>query len=48
LAKLPNLASWLKVAMPLEEPNLSDGEAFDIAAFVTSQPRPKFRADNPK
>jgi len=44
LAK-PNLvplASWLKVAMPLGNPDLSEQEAIDVAAYVDSQPRPNF------
>lgn len=43
LTKVPKLASWLKVAMPLDDATLSDQEAFDIAAFVNSHARPKFR-----
>lgn len=37
------LASWLKVAMPLNNANLTTVEAFDVAAFVNSQPRPRFQ-----
>jgi len=36
------LASWLKVAMPPDETDLSDQEALDIASYVNSKPRPKF------
>ena len=36
------LASWLKVAMPLDDANLTEQEAFDLAAFVNSHDRPKF------
>ncbi len=43
LSRDAKLAAWLKVAMPLDDPHLADQEAFDIAAFVNSQPRPKFR-----
>lgn len=43
LSREAKLASWLKVAMPLDDPHLSDQEAFDIAAFVNSHARPKFR-----
>lgn len=36
------LAAWLKVAMPLDEVNLSEQDALDIAAYVNSHPRPRF------
>jgi len=39
------LASWLKVAMPLDDPSLSDRDALDIAAFVNLHSRPKFRLE---
>ena len=44
LFKIPKLASWLKVAMPLDDADLTTEEAFDIAAYVNSHPRPKFKA----
>lgn len=40
-----NLAAWLKVAMPLDEANLSEQEALDIAAYVNRHPRPEFRIE---
>ena len=43
LANIIQLASWLKVAMPLDEPNLTEHQALDIAAFINSHDRPKFR-----
>lgn len=43
LANVYQLASWLKVAMPLDETDLTDEEALDIAAFVNSHERPGFR-----
>jgi len=43
LANVVPLASWLKVAMPPEKTDLTDREALDIAAFVNSHERPKFR-----
>lgn len=43
LSRVPKLASWLKVAMPLDDPYLSTAEAFDIAAFVNSHQRPHFQ-----
>ncbi|MEQ9411788.1 MAG: c-type cytochrome [Fuerstiella sp.] len=43
LSRVPKLASWLKVAMPLDDPFLSEQDALDIAAFVNSHDRPKFR-----
>ena len=42
LSSVDNLAAWLKVAMPLEDANLSDQESIDIAAFVNSKDRPHF------
>lgn len=45
LANDVQLASWLKVAMPLDEANLSDQDALDIAAFVNSHERPSFRLE---
>jgi thiosulfate dehydrogenase len=41
-AQNPKLAAWLKVAMPLGDPNLSEQEALDIAAYVNTHARPKF------
>lgn len=43
LADVVKLASWLKVAMPLDETDLSNQEALDIAAYVNSHSRPTFR-----
>lgn len=45
LANDLQLASWLKVAMPLDEANLSDQDARDIAAFVNSHERPEFHLE---
>ncbi len=42
LSSNDKLAAWLKVAMPLGDPYLTEQEALDIAAFVNSKPRPKF------
>jgi thiosulfate dehydrogenase len=42
LSHVDKLAAWLKVAMPLDDPYLTEQQALDIAAFVNSQPRPKF------
>jgi len=42
LARNDKLAAWLKVAMPLGDPSLSEREALDVAAYVNSKPRPKF------
>jgi len=36
------LAAWLKVAMPLDDPDLTEQEALDIAAYVNSHARPTF------
>jgi thiosulfate dehydrogenase len=46
LANDVQLASWLKVAMPLDEADLSDQEAMDVAAFVNSHERPAFRLED--
>lgn len=45
LSKVPKMASWLKVAMPLDDADLSDQEAFDIAAYVNAQKRPSFSGE---
>jgi len=42
LSSVENLAAWLKVAMPLDDTDLSDQEALDIAAYVNSHKRPHF------
>lgn len=53
LYRLSRFASYVKQGMPLgvdhEHPQLSDTEAWDVAAFVNSQPRPGFdlRSDWP-
>ena len=41
-AKSPQLAAWLKVAMLLDDPDLTDQEVLDVAAFVDSHDRPSF------
>ena len=43
LANISQLASWLKVAMPLDEVDLTQQEALDLAAYINSHERPKFR-----
>ncbi len=42
LAEVGKLAGWLKAAMPLGDASLTDAEARDVAAYVNSQPRPRF------
>jgi thiosulfate dehydrogenase len=42
LSSVENLAAWLKVAMPLDDPDLTDQQALDIAAYVNSKKRPHF------
>ncbi len=44
LSKVPKMASWLKVAMPLDDPDLTNEEAWAIASYVNSHARPKFRS----
>lgn len=34
-------ARFIKARMPLGQPDLTDDEAYDVAAFMNSQPRPK-------
>lgn len=43
LANAENLGAWLKVAMPLDDANLTEQEAVDIAVFVNSHQRPRFK-----
>jgi thiosulfate dehydrogenase len=42
MAKLANLATFARDFMPQGNPDLTDEEALDVAAYVTSQPRPHF------
>lgn len=42
LAGVQKMASWLQVAMPLDDADLTDQEAYDIAAYVNSHDRPNF------
>jgi thiosulfate dehydrogenase len=42
LASVDVLASWLKVAMPLDDSNLTDKESLDIAAYINSKKRSRF------
>jgi thiosulfate dehydrogenase len=42
LAHTARLAGWLKTAMPLGNPTLTDKQALDLAAFVDSHARPAF------
>lgn len=42
LSSVANLAAWLKVAMPLNDTNLTAQQAVDIAAYVNSFNRPRF------
>ena len=46
MSKLENLASFAYYNMPRHDPDLSEEQALDIAAYVTAQPRPKFDKDN--
>lgn len=42
LSSVENLAAWLKVAMPLDNTDLTDQQALDIAAYVNSHKRSHF------
>jgi thiosulfate dehydrogenase len=44
MAKLLNLAAFANHFMPKGNPDLTPEQAFDVAAFVTGQPRPHFAA----
>ena len=46
LSHFEHLAAWLKLAMPLDDANLTEREALDIAAYVNSHPRPEFIIDD--
>lgn len=46
LANVVQLASWLKVAMPLDDADLSDQDAVDVADYVNSHERPQFRLED--
>lgn len=46
LSSVEKLAAWLKVAMPLDQANLTDQQALDLAGYVNSQPRPHFDLPN--
>lgn len=42
MAQVPNAAAFIKANMPQDKPgSLSDQEAWDVAAFVDSRPRPQ-------
>ncbi|MDR3520141.1 MAG: c-type cytochrome [Acidocella sp.] len=42
LANVPKLAEWVKGNMPLGNAHLSDKDAFDVALYIDTQPRPDF------
>jgi thiosulfate dehydrogenase len=42
LSSVENLAAWLKVAMPLDDTDLTDQQALDVAAYVNSHERSHF------
>ena len=42
LSSVENLAAWLKVGMPLDDTDLTDQQALDIAAYVNSHKRSHF------
>jgi thiosulfate dehydrogenase len=41
MARVLTAARFIKARMPLGQPDLTDDEAFDVAAYVNSQPRPE-------
>ena len=46
MSNLKNMASFAYYNMPRHNPNLTEEQALDIAAYVTDQPRPKFEKDD--
>jgi thiosulfate dehydrogenase len=40
MARVLTAAKFIKARMPLGNPMLTDDEAFDVAAYMNSQPRP--------
>lgn len=44
--KLDTFASFIYSNMPYQEPELTVEEAYDIASYVTKQPRPKYHPKN--
>jgi thiosulfate dehydrogenase len=41
LARVLTAARFIKARMPFGRPDLTDGEAFDVAAYLNSKPRPQ-------
>jgi thiosulfate dehydrogenase len=44
--KIDTFASFIFLNMPYHDPGLTKEEAYDIASFVTKQPRPKYTGHN--
>ena len=42
MARLRTAASFIRYNMPLDNPSLTDQQAFDVAAYINAQPRPDF------
>jgi thiosulfate dehydrogenase len=42
MARLRTAASFIRHNMPYGNPTLTDQQAFDVAAYVNSRPRPDF------
>lgn len=42
MAQVLTAARFIKARMPFGNPDLTDDEAFDVAAYINSQPRPQF------
>jgi len=42
MARLRTAASFIRHNMPLDNPSLTDQQAFDVAAYINAQPRPDF------
>lgn len=42
MARLRTAAAFIRYNMPLDNPSLTDQQAFDVAAYINAQPRPDF------
>lgn len=42
MARIRTAASFIRYNMPFGNPNLTDQQAFDLATYITSRPRPDF------
>jgi len=45
MTRVITASRFIKAKMPFGKPDLTDDEAFDVAAFINNQPRPILSAD---